>query len=150
MIHFRKLGHGDIITNMRIRKARKADYPEIFKLAAKYALDYRQMKTDDFFVADDGDKIVGICGLKKHRDCLELCSLGVDEAQRNKGLGARLVHAVLKKAKGKIYLTTTIPGFFEKFGFKKAVRFPESMTKKSQWCLECNKELCTVMARRGK
>lgn len=108
------------------------------------------METDDFFIANDGDKIVGICGLKKHRDCLELCSLGVDEVYRDKGLGAKLVHAVLKEAKREVYLTTIIPGFFEKFGFEKAGRFPESMIKKRDWCLGCNKELCTVMVRKEK
>ncbi len=108
------------------------------------------METDDFLVAGDGDKIVGICGLKKHMDCFELCSLGVDEAYRNKGLGNRLVHAVLKKAGREVYLTTTIPGFFEKSGFEKTGHFPESMIKKRDWCLGCNKELCTVMVRKGK
>lgn len=108
------------------------------------------METDDFLVAGDGDKIVGICGLKKHMDCFELCSLGVDEAYRNKGLGNRLVHAALKKAGREVYLTTTIPGFFEKSGFEKAGHFPESMIKKRDWCLGCNKELCTVMVRKGK
>lgn len=108
------------------------------------------METDNFFVADEGDKIVGICGLKKHSDCFELCSLGVEEAYRDKGLGAKLVHAVLKKAKREVYLTTIIPGFFEKFGFEKAGRFPESMIKKQDWCLGCNKELCTVMVRKEK
>ena len=130
---------------MRIRKSRKADLPQIISLAKKYELDYTGMVSDDFWVAAEGPKILGIVGLKEHPDCVELCALGVDEARRKRGLGRELVLALLKKAKGDIYLATIIPFFFEKLGFHQASLIPASMVKKSDWCKGCRKDLCTVM-----
>jgi N-acetylglutamate synthase-like GNAT family acetyltransferase len=130
---------------MRVRKARKDDFSQILKLARALGLDYADMAADDFWVAEDKEKILGICGLKKHPDCFELCSLGVDERYRRQGLAGRLVMTLLQNIEGEIYLATIIPGFFEKFGFKKTGHFPSSMVKTSKWCAGCNPELCTVM-----
>ena len=132
---------------MRLRKARKADFSQILKLARTLGLDYVDMAADDFWVAEEKGKIRGICGLKKHPDGLELCSLGVDERYRRQGLAGRLVMALLQNIEGEIFLATIIPGFFEPFGFKKTGYFPGSMVKKSEWCAGCNPELCTVMIR---
>jgi N-acetylglutamate synthase-like GNAT family acetyltransferase len=135
---------------MRFRNAKKADSPQILNLAKKLKLDYSGMEADDFLVAEDSRKIVGICALKKHKDCLELCSLGVDENYRKRGLGKKLVLAVLKKANGEIYLATIIPKFFKKFGFEDSSQIPLSMVKKSDWCQGCKKELCTIMVKKPK
>jgi N-acetylglutamate synthase-like GNAT family acetyltransferase len=132
---------------MRIRKAKKADFPQILELAGMYSLDYSGMEADDFWVAEERGEIRGICGLKKHHDCLELCSLGVDEKCRHQGLAKQLVLALLQKIKGEIHLATIIPEFFEKFGFNKTSRIPGSMIKKSEWCAGCNREQCTIMSR---
>jgi amino-acid N-acetyltransferase len=65
-------------------------------------------------------------------------------AQRNKGVGSKLVEAVLERAKeltDVIYLRTTSPVFFEKKGF---VRLPDK-EKKVIWkdCEECDKfDIC--------
>jgi len=134
---------------MRIRKAKKPDFSNVIRLAQKYDLDYTSLEADDFWVAEEGKTILGIVGLKKHKDCLELCSLGVDGIYRNRGIAKRLVLALLKKAKENVYLATIIPGFFEKFGFEKASSIPVSMIKRSDWCKGCNKELCTIMMRKS-
>lgn len=60
---------------MPIRKAGKTDLPQIVALAAEHNLDYEGREMDDFRVAEESDKIVGICGLKRHPDCWELCLL---------------------------------------------------------------------------
>jgi len=135
---------------MRFRNARKTESRQILKLAKKLELDYSGMDADDFLVAEDSRKIVGICGLRKHEDCLELCSLGVDEGYRKRGLGKKLVVGVLKKARGEVYLATIMPDFFRKFGFEKSPQIPLSMIKKSDWCQGCNKELCTIMVKKAK
>jgi len=135
---------------MRFRNAKKADFPQVLYLAKKLELDYSGMEADDFLVAEDSRKTVGICALKKHKDCIELCSLGVDENYRKRGLGKKLVLGVLKKAKREIHLATIIPQFFEKFGFEKSSQIPLSMVKKSEWCLGCKKDLCTIMVRKAK
>jgi N-acetylglutamate synthase-like GNAT family acetyltransferase len=141
------LSNVGIISIMRVRKARKTDLPQVLKLARACNLDYSGMATDDFWVAEESGKIRGICGLKKHRDCLELCSLGVDEKYRRHGLGRLLVLTLLRCISGEIYLATVIPGFFEPFGFRKAGHIPGSMIKKEEWCAGCNREQCLIMIR---
>ncbi len=138
-----------IIASMRVRKARPADWPQILELARKYDLDYEEMQADDFWVIASGRRIEGICGLKKHPDCFELCSLGVKEDRRGRGLANRLVLELLKTTPADLYLATVIPKFFEKFGFRRTDNPPASMVKKADWCANCRPELCTVMVRKG-
>lgn len=132
---------------MKIRAATKSDVPEIFNLAKRYELDYAGMAEDSFLVAEEKGRVVGIGALKRHEDCIELCSLGVDENYRRCGIGKRLVFALLERAEGDVYLATIIPEFFEKLGFKRADRIPESMMRKSDWCRDCRRDLCTIMVR---
>jgi N-acetylglutamate synthase-like GNAT family acetyltransferase len=143
------LSNAGIIVTVRIRKARKADFPQILKLARSYDLDYSGMDADDYWVAEEEGLIRGICGRKKHPDCLELCSLGVDESYRSRGLARQLVLALLRETNEDIYLATVIPGFFGRFGFVGARRLPASMIKKSEWCTGCSRQGCTVMTRKG-
>jgi len=133
-----------------IRKARKPDFPQVLELAQSYGLDYCRMEADDFWVAEENGRIMGICGLKKHPDCQELCSLGVEANDRGRGLASRLVRALLRNIQGQIYLASIIPEFFERFGFEKTDRFPSSMVKKSEWCEGCHPEKCQVMVRTGR
>ena len=142
-------GWSDIIIIMRVRKARKADFPQITRLARKYGLDYANMEADDFWVVGETGRIRGICGLKKHPECVELCALGVDEKWRYLGLGKQLVRAVVRNARGELFLATVIPDFFVRLGFERAEAVPASMVKKTEWCAGCTPELCTVMVRRG-
>jgi N-acetylglutamate synthase-like GNAT family acetyltransferase len=138
-----------IIKFMRVRKAEKADFPDIIRLAKSYNLDYAGMEADDFWVAEEGGQVRGICGLKKQSECWELCALGVEEAWRGRGWGGRLVRAVLRGIPAELYLATVIPSFFAHFGFEKADVVPDSMVKKAEWCAGCTPELCTVMIRQG-
>ncbi|MBM3284614.1 MAG: GNAT family N-acetyltransferase [Candidatus Aminicenantes bacterium] len=133
---------------MSIRKAGKTDLSQIVTLAAQYNLDYEGMEADDFWVAEEGDKIVGICGLRRHPDCQELCSLGVEEASQKKGLGRELVHTLLQETGSDICLATVIPEFFQKLGFERAAAVPPSMIKKADWCAGCSRDRCTIMVKR--
>ncbi len=132
---------------MGIRKARKTDFPQVLELAQSYGLDYCGMEADDFWVAEENGRIRGICGLKKHPDCQELCALGVEANDRGRGLASKLVWALLRDIRGQIYLATIIPAFLKRFGFEKADRIPPSMIKKSEWCEGCQPEKCRVMVR---
>ncbi|MDH7512027.1 MAG: GNAT family N-acetyltransferase [Clostridiales bacterium] len=133
---------------MSVRKALKDDLPQISALAAKHNLDYENMAVDDFWVVEEGDKIIGICGLRKHPDCLELCSLGVEETVQKRGLGRRLVKTLLQETSGDIYLATVIPEFFRKLGFEEAASIPPSMIKKADWCAGCSRAGCTIMIKK--
>jgi amino-acid N-acetyltransferase len=133
---------------MKIRAARKTDFAQIRALAASFNLDYGDMEADDFWVAAAGKKIVGICGLKKHADCQELCSLGVAPVFQKRGLGRKLIGALLEATDGEIYLTTIIPGYFERLGFEKADPLPPSLVKPPEWCLGCRPDLCRALVKR--
>lgn len=134
---------------MPIRKAAKADFPDIIRLARRLNLDYAGMDSDSFWVAEEGLRILGMVGLKKHAECLELCALGVEEKWRGRGWGGQLVQALLREAPGDLHLATVIPDFFARFGFVKADAVPPSMVKKAEWCAGCRPELCTVMVKKA-
>ncbi len=89
-------------TPMRVRRAGEADIPAIVELAKSLGLDYPGMEKDRLWVAEEGKdgRIVGLVALKKHPDCLELCSLGVAPSERGKGIAKALVGALMAEARG--------------------------------------------------
>ncbi len=73
-------------------------------------------------------------------DIVELRSIAVLPGYRNRGIGSKLVDAILDRAVSltdTVYLRTTSPEYFEKRGFKKL----KNDQKKVIWkeCQECNK-----------
>lgn len=136
---------------MQIRKAEAADIPGILALAGTLSLDHPGMERDDFWVGEEGGDIVGIVGLKKHPDCFELCSLGVNPRFRGRGVGASLVKALLAATPSDVYLATAIPGFFEKLGFNRTATVPHSLAARrgTAWCEGCDRESCTIMVGRA-
>lgn len=133
---------------MQIRKAVKTDFARVRRLAARFDLDYADMEADNFWVAAQGLRIVGICGLTKHPDCLELRSLAVADRFRKRGVGHKLVLALSEQASGDIFLTTIIPDYFAKLGFEPVTAVPASMVKPEDWCGDCRRDLCRVMVKR--
>jgi N-acetylglutamate synthase-like GNAT family acetyltransferase len=135
---------------MHVRKALPQDVLHAVGLARRLALDYPGMEKDDLWVAEDEGRMIGLVGLKKQPDCLELCALGVDPAGRGKGIAKALVGALMAAASGDVHLATVIPNFFETCGFEKArdipATFPEK--RKTAWCEGCDARLCTVMVRK--
>ncbi len=135
---------------MNIRKAEEKDIPGILALAATLSLDHPGMEKDEFWVAEEAGDIVGIVGLKRHPDCLELCSLGVNPRFRGRGLGASLVETLMAVSSTDVCLATAIPGFFEKHGFAPMAAVPKSLSarKGTDWCEGCDRGSCTFMVRR--
>lgn len=105
------------------------------------------MEGDDAWLAEERDRTAGIVALKKHADCDELVSLGVDPEYRDRGLGRRLVRALLEATPGDVFLATVIPDFFERCGFKGAPSAPAGMAKDPAWCEGCPRERCQIMVR---
>lgn len=135
---------------MRVRKALPVDVPRAVALARTLDLDYPGMERDDLWVAEVEGRVVGLVGLKKHADCLELCALGVDPGHRGKGAAKALVSALTASASGDVYLATVIPGFFRTCGFERAREIPATFPEKREtaWCEGCDVRLCTVMVRK--
>lgn len=120
-----------------IRKANKSEAETIEMYAGKMNLDTEDFDIDTFIVAEVESKLVGFARIRKHNDnCNELSTLGVWKPYRNNKIGSALVSELLKTKKGDIYLTTAIPGYFEKFGFNTTTDFPASLNHKVAFC--CN------------
>lgn len=127
--------------DIEIRKAIQADVGDIKTLLSYYYLDTEKVEKNlpEFIVAVLDNKTVG-CACLDVGEIVELRSIAVLPAYRNRGIGGRLVDAILKRAAklaDTVYLRTTSPGFFEKKGFQK---LPDE-EKKIVWseCAQCDK-----------
>ncbi len=131
--------------DIELRKATQADVKDIKTLLSFYYLDTEKVEKNlpEFIVAVLDNKTVG-CACLDIGDVVELRSIAVLPAYRNKGIGSRLADAILTRAAGfadTVYLRTTSPVFFEKKGFKK---LPDQ-EKKVLWneCAQCDKyDIC--------
>jgi len=130
---------------MIVRKAHRGDDAAVAAFARRHRMDYEGMENDQFWIAEEDGRILGIVGLKRHPDCLELLSLCVAEVRRKSGVGASLVRAALGEARGPVHLATVIPDFFARLGFERTSRIPGGMKKDPSWCEGCDRSLCTVM-----
>lgn len=136
-----------------IRKAMIKDVPQIFKLVNQMArlknnLLPRSMAelyehVRDFFVAVDGDKVIGSCSLNIFwADLAEVRSLAVDVDYQGQGWGERLMDVIIEDGRqmnlSRLFALTTIPKFFEKFQF--VVTSKEQLPQKA-WseCFRCPK-----------
>lgn len=124
-----------------IRKATKEDLKDIKTILSFYYLDTEKVEKNlpEFIIAEIDKKILG-CACLDLGDVVELRSIAVLPSYRNKGIGSKLVDAILNRAEGltdTVYLRTTSPVFFEKKGF---IRLPNS-EKKIIWkeCEKCDK-----------
>jgi len=77
----------------------------------------------DFFVVEVDGQIKGCVALHiSWEDLAEVKSLAVDESEKGKGWGKKLVNESMKEAKDlqikRIFALTLIPDFFKKLGFK--------------------------------
>lgn len=116
-----------------IRKARIKDVKQMQAVINKYAgkdillprsLNYIYENLRDFFVYEEGSKILGTCSLHvTWEDLAEVKSLAVDEKKHRHGIGALLLHTCMCEAKSlgirRLFVLTYIPDFFKKHGFKK-------------------------------
>lgn len=131
--------------DIEIRKATQADVKDIKTLLSFYYLDTEKVEKNlpEFIVAVLEKKTVG-CACLDIGDVVELRSIAVLPSYRNKGIGSRLVDAILIRAAqlvDTVYLRTTSPVFFEKKGFR---RLPDE-EKKVLWneCAQCDKyDIC--------
>jgi len=136
-----------------IRTATVKDVPQIFKLVNTMArlknnllprsLSELYEHVRDFFVAVDGTKVIGTCSLHIFwEDLAEVRSLAVDLDYQGQGWGERLMRTIIQDGREigmlRLFTLTTIPEFFEQFGFSIATK--EELPQKS-WseCFKCPK-----------
>lgn len=135
-----------------IRKAKISDVKSIQKLVNFYARQgellprsliqlYEHIR--DFFVAEEGGRLVGCCALQiVWEELAEIRALAVEEKYQHKGLGKQLGQNVLEEAKTlqlkEVFTLTGEPEFFEKLGFQRVER---SQLPHKIWneCINCPK-----------
>lgn len=126
---------------VEIRKAIPEDIKQIKTLLSYYYLDTERVEKNlpEFVVAVLDESIVG-CACLDIEEVVELRSIAVIPYHRGKGIGSRLMDAVLARAAelaSEVYLRTTSPDFFEKKGFRRL----RNEEKKRVWdeCGRCDK-----------
>jgi amino-acid N-acetyltransferase len=136
-----------------IRRACMKDVSQIFSLVNQMArvknnLLPRSMSelyehVRDFIVVADGDKVIGTCSLHIFwEDLAEVRSLAVDSNYQGQSWGEQLMKAIIEDARQlgvlRLFTLTTIPIFFEKFGF--TISTKEQLPQKT-WseCYRCPK-----------
>jgi len=134
------------------RKARLSDVDALHDLIRGYAekgimlprsREALTRNIDRFYVAEDDGKIIG-CGslIRLGSDLAEIRSLGMAEGYKGKGVGTRLVEALIEEARAqgipKVMALTYAVDFFRKNGFEVVDMsiFPEKV-----WtdCIHCPK-----------
>ena len=120
---------------MQIIKPSESDFKEICRLIQQFELDNRSLEAEQFLVAADEREMNGFGRIRKYGTCSELCSLGVVEPRRHKGIGSELVKELSHKVRGPLYLVCIIPGFFEPLGFSVVNEYPPEIQDKLDYCI---------------
>lgn len=134
---------------LTIRPARVQDNPVILKIIKELDLAYPAQTMANFLVAVSQNEIVGIVDFEEFDSFSFLSSLGVSPGWQNKGIAKALLTHLLAKATKDIYLYTTIPGFFQRFGFLATTPLPQLPSKRTFSCHECTPQTCVTMVRKA-
>jgi amino-acid N-acetyltransferase len=117
------------VSDETIRRAEPGDVDAIVALVTSAGLPAEGVRDQpgDYFVVVRDARIVGCCGLERYGDDALLRSVAVDDGERGRGTGARLVNHALSTARASgvrsvTLLTTTAEGYFPKFGFRRIDR----------------------------
>ena len=121
---------------MRIEEPSAQQFDGIIQLIGQFELDDRELLSTEFLAAVSENTLLGFGRIREYDACSELCSLGVVEPQRHKGIGSLLVQKLIQKAQQPLYLVCIIPGFFEPFGFKSTADYPPELAQKLAYCRE--------------
>lgn len=124
----------EISSKLLISNCTTQQFEEVKKYISLFELDNRELKAEEFLVASINNSLVGFGRIREFENCSELCSLGVIEPERYKGIGSSLTKQLIKKAKNKLYLVCIIPDFFKPIGFEICVQFPAELKDKLNYC----------------
>ncbi len=128
-----------------IRRANQKDTPQIKDILRDLDLYHPSRIPDDFWVADENGKIVGVSCLTDYDDFLFLSSVGVIETHRHKGIAKSILEEIFSGTKKDIYLYTIIPDFFKQFGFQ-IVDAPKKIpSRECLGCESCRLDNCVCM-----
>lgn len=112
----------------------QSDFESIKKHIADFELDDRALEKEQFLVAKQVDRMVGFGRIREYNGCSELCSLGVIEPERNKGIGKEITKKLIQQARKELFLVCIIPDFFKPMGFAEVSSYPRELGDKLHYC----------------
>lgn len=117
-----------------IRPACAAEAATIRSMIRAERLDPFNVHWENFLVAEANGRIIGIGQVKPYPNARELGSLVVAADQRQTGVGAALINALIARETGPLYLFCLAfrEPYYAKFGFRSitADQLPTSLQKK--------------------
>lgn len=125
----------ELISNYKLSACSEEDFKKVMDLIAEMQLDNNDLQPSQFIVAKKNQELVGFGRLRTYESCQELCSLGVIEASRNRGVGTMLAEALKAKSTKPLYAVTIIPGYFNRMGFVQVDHFPKEIAAKVKYCI---------------
>lgn len=111
-----------MLTAIKIRPAVEADEPTIKSMVRAARINPRNLHWGRFLVAEDRGRIVGVRQVKVHKGgTREVASGVVLPEYRRRGFSAELMHAVLARERGSLYLMCDEKWsrYYERFGFRR-------------------------------
>lgn len=112
------------------------DYPEVLRCIEKFELDNRTLKREEFITIYNESRLAGFGRIRQYEGFSEMCSTGILEQERNKGLGTILLQTMANLAPKPVYLVCIIPDFFTRLGFEICTGYPMEMMEKLEYCKE--------------
>jgi len=107
--------------NITIRPARPEDQETIVNYVRQAKINPRNLHWENFLVAEENGKLVGIRQVKIHKQgTREVGSGFVLPEYRRQGISARLMHEILSREQGALYLMCRDmrAPYYEQFGFR--------------------------------
>lgn len=135
---------------MILRLAVEKDKTRILSLLKVLDLYYAALSLDNFLVAEEQGRIIGVVQVVEADSFFFLGSLGVEEQEQKKGVAAALLEYGLKNCHKDVYLYTIIPQFFQKFGFKITQPIAGLPSRDQYECHDCHLDKCVCMVRKVK
>ncbi|MBL7931535.1 MAG: GNAT family N-acetyltransferase [Bacteroidia bacterium] len=128
------MNQSSIYPHFHVKVCKAHQFKSVELSVKELDLDDRQMSPEQFMVVEEEGKLMGFVRLKKYRDFAELCTLGVLEQFRFKGIATELVKTIKETANCPLYLVSTLPDFFSKLGFVECENYPTEIHQKLAYC----------------
>ncbi len=116
---------------IRLEPATAADLPTIVACVRRFLLDDEDLAAEQFIVAREGGRLVAFGRIKPYGRVHELGCVGVLEAERGRGLGESIVRELVRRFPVReVYVTTDLPAYFARFGFRPLADPPPEIAAK--------------------
>ena len=111
--------NGRVAISVDLAPASENDLPLIRECITRFRLDDENLAARQFIVAREAGRVVAFGRIKPYASVSELACVGVLEDARGRGLGGLIVDELVRRFPSPVvYITTDLPGYFERFGFR--------------------------------